>query len=123
MPLAAGPLRKKRKQTDSGLQWFVLSLVGFLLVWEFIPHLGLVSPRLFPPLSVVETRMLHDFETGELLWHLRSSAAEFGIGYLVAAALGVPLRLLLGAVGWLDAAISPYILSLYAMPSQAGSHF
>jgi len=98
---------------------FLGSLVVVAALWQAIPQTGLVSPRLFPPISVVLGRLAADVRSGELLWHVRSSAAEFAVGYLAAGGLGVPVGLLLGTLPALDAAVSPYILSLYAMPSQA----
>ncbi len=113
------PTPRIATRKDSATLWFILSLLGFLAVWELLPRTGLISPRLVPPPTQVLVRLLADFKSGQLLWHLRSSAAEFAVGYLAAALVGVPLGLLLGTVPWLDAAISPYIISLYAMPSQA----
>ncbi len=109
----------RKKRSDGGTFSFFLSLLCFLAIWELLPRLGLISGRLFPPVSEVLMRLLGDLRAGELLPHVRSSATEFAIGYLGASAVGVPLGLLLGSIPVLDVAVSPYILSLYAMPSQA----
>ncbi len=107
-----------RQRADVVL-WFLGSVIVVAAVWQVIPILGLVSPRLFPPISVVLGRLVADLRSGELLLHLRSSATEFAVGYSVAAAVGVPVGLLLGMIPALDAALGLYVISIYAMPSQA----
>lgn len=109
----------KSRRPSEAVLWYLASLVGLLLLWEVLPRLGVVAPRLLPPFSTVLARLVTDTRSGELLWHLRSSATEFGLGYGIAAVLGVPVGLVLGSLPMVDAAMSPYILSLYAMPSQA----
>lgn len=107
------------QRRDDVILWFLGSLLVVAAVWQLIPTIGLVSPRLLPPLSVVLGRLVADTLSGELLVHLSSSAREFALGYTGATILAVPVGLLLGMIPTLDAALGPYLLSLYAMPSQA----
>lgn len=108
-----------RRRSGEAVLWYLASLAGVLLLWELLPRVGFVSPRLLPPVTTVLARLIGDTRSGDMLWHLGSSAREFALGYGIAAVLAVPVGLLLGSVPLLDAALSPYILSLYAMPSQA----
>jgi NitT/TauT family transport system permease protein len=54
-----------------------------------------------------------DKYSGATLWgHLMASLGRFGIGFLLAAAIGIPLGLLMGWYGWLDDIVSPFFEAL-----------
>ncbi|MGE4373169.1 MAG: ABC transporter permease [Xanthobacter sp.] len=93
---------------------FVLGTAGlvcFLALWAAISASGLVRHVFLPgPMELVERLMAlttHAYAGGTLLEHLRSSVERFAAGYFLAAAIGVPLGLLMGRFRLLDDIISP----------------
>ncbi len=98
---------------------FAASLVVFLGGWEGAVRLGWVNPQLLVAPSGIVATFWADLAAGRLWTHMRVSAIEFGAGYLLAALLAVPLGLLLGASRRLEWALNPYVIGMYATPSQA----
>ena len=86
-------------------------LVGFFGLWALVAASGLVGKAFLPgPLEVAErlVTLLHtSFAGGTLPQHLASSLQRFSAGYLLAAAVGVPLGLLMGRFRLLDDIVSP----------------
>lgn len=86
-------------------------LVAFFGTWWLISATGLVSPQFLPtPLAVAEqfvalTRT--PFVGYTLQQHLASSFGRFALGFGLAAAIGVPLGLLMGWFRVLDAIVTP----------------
>lgn len=97
--------------------------LGFLVLalgsWETSVRLGWVNPQLLVPPSTVATTFWNDLASGQLWLHARASAVEFAAGYLIAIAIAVPLGVLIGASPRLEWALNPYVLGMYATPSQA----
>ena len=86
-------------------------LAGFIALWTAVSMSGLASPTFLPtPRSVVDRfaeLIGQPFAGGTLLVHLASSAQRCAMGYLLAAAIGVPLGLLMGWFRLLDDIVTP----------------
>lgn len=86
-------------------------LAGFFGIWTLAALAGL-APRLFlpPPWSVaakfVELTQ-HPFAGYTLQQHLFSSFTRFGVAFVLAAIVGIPLGLAMGWFRWLDAIVTP----------------
>jgi len=89
----------------------VLGLAAFFGLWTLIAISGLVQPQFLPtPLAVAEEfwRLLQiPFAGYTLEQHLLSSLGRFGLGFALAAAIGVPLGLAMGWFRTLDAIVTP----------------
>lgn len=89
----------------------VSSLVLFFGVWHGVTVLGLVSPFVLPsPVTVAERAlaMMQRPFAGALLWeHAFSSFLRFLGGFGLAAAIGVPLGLMMGRFRLLDEMVTP----------------
>ncbi|WP_245259124.1 ABC transporter permease [Salinarimonas rosea] len=87
------------------------SLVLFFGVWQGVTVLGLVSPFVLPsPVTVAERAiaMMQRPFAGALLWeHAFSSFLRFLGGFGLAAAIGVPLGLMMGRFRLLDEMVTP----------------
>ena len=94
----------------------VLGLAGFLGLWWGVSLSGLVSRQFLPtPLEVLDRTMFlmnHPFAGATLPVHLARSFERYAYGFLLAAAIGVPLGLLMGWFQWLDAMVRPVFDSL-----------
>lgn len=97
----------------------ILNFTAFFVLWEIIARQGVVSRLLLPPFSEVITETIEMHETGSLWKHLSFSATNFTVGFLIAAATGIPLGLLLGASKKLDIILGPYIWAFFSTPRLA----
>jgi ABC-type nitrate/sulfonate/bicarbonate transport system permease component len=92
----------------------VLSLIGLLTffgIWYFAAIARLIPPQFLPMPHEVVIKLIDLMKTpfaGHVLHeHMLSSLSRFGMGFLLAACIGVPLGLLMGWFGWLDDIVSP----------------
>jgi NitT/TauT family transport system permease protein len=79
----------------------ILSLAVFLLAWEAVCYFKIIGPyQLVPPSKVARVFWLKLFQAnpdGARLWaHALSSLGLAGMGFAAAAAVGVPLGLVMG---------------------------
>lgn len=105
----------RRGLHDALAHWILppLGLLTLFAVWYAVAELNLVPHQFLPtPFTVLHeiVTLSHSPYSGALLQeHLLSSLEKFGVGYLIAACLGVPLGLLLGRFQLLEWAISPIL--------------
>jgi len=69
---------------------------GLLVAWEACVRFGLVDPLFLPAPSSMLTALWEVALTGELWVNIGASLWRIGCGYLIAAALAIPLGLALG---------------------------
>jgi NitT/TauT family transport system permease protein len=113
-PLGRAPREPAGTPELSFARWLALSVAGFVAffgAWWATAASGVVSPQFLPtPLAVVERFVAltqTPFVGYTLQAHLASSFGRFALGFGLAVAIGVPLGLLMGWFGWLDAIVSP----------------
>lgn len=78
-----------------------------LLAWEASSLLGLVDPRMLPPVSAVAERAWAGIVGGELAAHIGASLARDLAGFLIGSAAGIPAGLLLGLSGTANRVAGP----------------
>lgn len=74
------------------------AIILFLVIWETVTRLNLVNTMLFPPFSKVVVAISQLLASGQLLTHSLISLERSIGGFLLAAAIAVPLGLIMG--GW-----------------------
>src|SRR5258706_58219 len=92
------------------------AVVIFFAVWQAVGSARIVSRLFLPaPTDVIDafTELVKD---GELAQDLGYSGAEFGIGYVLAAVVAIPLALLIGWYPRFRYALDPFVTFLYATP-------
>jgi NitT/TauT family transport system permease protein len=91
--------------------WGALGLGLFIGLWSFLSISGLVPRQFLPtPLDVLQrflALMTSPFAGATLPQHLASSFQRYAYGVLLAAAVGVPLGLLMGWFRLLDDIVTP----------------
>ncbi|MFA9444261.1 ABC transporter permease [Egicoccus sp. AB-alg6-2] len=113
-----GPLNYLRRYGAIGL--VILNLTTFFIIWELFARSGAVNPLFLPKPSDVFTTMFAEFgPDGVLRENILISAQLFGSGMLAAAAVGIPIGLLMGASRVVDAIISPYVWAMASLPRVA----
>jgi NitT/TauT family transport system permease protein len=73
------------------------SIAGFLLLWELASRSGLMDPNFFPSFSKVARTVLDLCGNGVMGLHIKVSLTRAVLGFLIAAAVGLPLGLLSGS--------------------------
>ena len=110
----AGLKRRPGRYESWGLSLLGLGL--FLGVWQVLAVGMTAGPQVLPaPLAVIETTrhpLVAPFAGHTLLGHLAASLQRFGLGFGLAALVGVPLGLAMGRFGWLDDLVTPLFEAL-----------
>ena len=93
-----------------------VAVVMFLVGWQLVANARVWSKLFLPgPLDIVEA--FSDLASGGELWlDVATSAQEFVIGYALAAAIAIPLGMLLGWYPRMRYALDPFVTFLYATP-------
>ncbi len=96
-----------------------LSAVGLLLffgAWYGVASSGWVPSRFLPGPQVVAGTLAglaqHPYAGYTIQVHTLASLKRFGLGFVLAAALGVPLGLMMGWYRWLDDLVTPLFESV-----------
>jgi NitT/TauT family transport system permease protein len=92
------------------------SMLVFLAFWEASVALGWVNPLFTSSPSRILRTGYEMFADGSIYPHLQVSAYEFFVGYGAAVILGVPLGILMGWYGRINAVLDPFVSALYATP-------
>lgn len=93
-----------------------LSIIAGLLLWEICVRIFEPSRLIVVPPSEILLRLFNMFQTGEIWPDLTVSMQAFAIGYGIAAAVGIPLGLAIGASEVLYRWSNPWVNALYATP-------
>jgi ABC-type nitrate/sulfonate/bicarbonate transport system permease component len=113
-----GPRTGLRRRIDDN-ERLILGLIGivsFLLFWELGSRAGMIDRAFFGrPTGIIEAG-IKEVQTPRFYRDLWASVSEFGIGYLLAMAFGIPLGL---AGGWfrrLQYALDPWLNFFNSLP-------
>jgi NitT/TauT family transport system permease protein len=93
--------------------------VAFLALWELASRLAVLSPRYFPPPTLVGLGVVDGLTTGDLGAHLVTTLTRLVVAFVLAAVSGVPLGLLMGMLRPVRDAVDPYIAFLFPVPKIA----
>lgn len=97
-----------------------LMLIGLALIaWEAVARSGAVSPLVCPPLVAIAHESAMLLLRGERLIEAWHSLYRAFAGFLLAAAAGVPLGVLIGRVRWLERIFDPFFAATYPVPKIA----
>jgi ABC-type nitrate/sulfonate/bicarbonate transport system permease component len=92
------------------------AMLAFLAFWEFTVQLGFVNPLFTSSPSRIAVAGYELFASGTIFADLEVSGLEFFTGYGLAIVVGVPLGILMGWYGRINAALDPFVSALYATP-------
>jgi ABC-type nitrate/sulfonate/bicarbonate transport system permease component len=106
------PQRAARRSRRRAL----ISIVGGLLVWEFVGRFVVTSPILFAPFSKVMAAGWDLLLSGELLQNLYVSGLEFAVGFGLATLIGVGLGFLMATRRFAQDILDPWVSFFYSSP-------
>ncbi len=117
-PVAAAEDRPAaRRRLRLALTLGVLALV--LLTWELGLRLTDTPAYVLPPPSTILGRLVDGLVGGSLLHHTLITVEEILGGYLLGAALGIGLGILISQYPLLDDVLYPYVVALNSVPKVA----
>lgn len=94
-------------------------LLGFGLLLELVPRLGLVQAKYLPPTSDILGTLVEQFGRGDFWVAVLDTLRTWLLGLLIAVALGVAIGVVIGTVPVLRAATASTIEFLRPIPSVA----
>lgn len=94
----------------------VLSLVGFVALWQLLIEIFDPNPILFPPPAAVAEAFVQALRDGTMWPAVADSMSAMAIGLAWALAFGIPLGLIIGMSPTADLITSPYLWGFFAMP-------
>jgi NitT/TauT family transport system permease protein len=93
-----------------------LAMAAFLVLWEVAIADGWINPLFTSSPSRIVLAGYAMFADGSIYPHLAVSGYEFAVGYGLAILIGVPLGILMGWYGRVNAVLDPFVTTLYATP-------
>jgi ABC-type nitrate/sulfonate/bicarbonate transport system permease component len=112
--VAPAPLRLAR----AVLRYYPVALI--FVAWELASRLGLFDPIFVPALSdVLATLYSELFVTHDLLVHMGVSFARAGVGFALAATVGITVGILMGRFRPIESFVDPLISALFPTPKLA----
>lgn len=96
-----------------------LSFALLLVAWEVGSRATPALQLYFPPVTQVAAALAHALGSGPMIGHLAVTLGRFFQGYLLAAAIGVGLGVVLGYIRFLHDLLATVIEFLRPMPSVA----
>ena len=100
-----------------------LGLLAFVLVWELVPKLSLVSQSLLPAPSDLPAAFLREFRSGVWFEMVLLSLDHYLIGFIWGAGLGVIFGVLTGMYLNIDWALAWVVRLLRPIPNLAWAPF
>lgn len=97
----------------------VLSVAAVLALWEVAPRVGWVRETLVPPFSVAFVEALRVLADPDFATEVAASGSRWLLGLGIAAAIGIPLGLLMGRSRAAFLAVDPVLVLLYPVPKAA----
>ena len=94
----------------------LVAIVGFLLIWEIAPTIGLIDTAFVPPPSVVFSKLAEFVVSGTVWKHLAISLQRAFSGYTIAILTAVPIGFLVGWYKTVEKYLDPLLQTLRQMP-------
>ena len=97
----------------------ILSPLAVLLLWQIASDAGLIDQRYVPSPVAIAKAGWSLAMTGELGKHIWASLRRLAIGFVLGAAPGILLGIVMGLSRWVRAALDPLVAALYPIPKVA----
>lgn len=97
----------------------VASGLSLLLAWEIVARSGLTSERFLPAPTTVAAALGAMIVEQSLLWHAAVSTLRVWVAFVLAAAMAVPVGILMGSLRPVGAALEPVVDFIRYLPVPA----
>jgi ABC-type nitrate/sulfonate/bicarbonate transport system permease component len=109
--------RRRGLSRETRLGW--ATILAFLVLWKLVHASGIFPPWAFPSPEQVLLAFVKTLRSGELLKNTWASVARQLVGVALAALVGIPLGIALGASRNARAALLPLCRLMYPIPGIA----
>jgi NitT/TauT family transport system permease protein len=92
---------------------------GLLVIWEVVARAGLVAPQFLPAPSAVVAALWTMTTQQSLLWHAAVSTVRVLLAFAIAAAMAIPIGILMSSYRIVGAALEPSIDFIRYLPVPA----
>lgn len=92
---------------------------SLIIIWEIVARAGLVAPQFLPSPSAVVTAMWSMITTQGLLWHALVSSVRVWAAFIIAAAMAIPIGILMSSYRVVGAGLEPVIDFVRYLPVPA----
>ena len=93
--------------------------VTLLAIWEAVSRSGLVAPGFLPAPTTVMSTLVDMVLNRDLLWHAGVSTLRVWTAFLIAAAMAIPIGILMGSFPLIGRALEPSIDFIRYLPVPA----
>jgi NitT/TauT family transport system permease protein len=100
-------------------KWRAISLtvvVAFLVIWELLPRLGLVSQIILPPVTDVWAGLVELVQQDTFPGHLQVTLVEMLLGFLIGTFVGFAIGVALGVWESVKKSVYPLVVSFQSLP-------
>jgi len=115
----AAPGRRRRPWVSRDLLLGAGTLIAFLVVWKLVHWMAFFPPWAFPSPEGVVGAFVDTLRSGELVKNTWASMTRQVVGVVLAAVVGIPAGILLGASRTFRAAFLPLARMIYPIPGIA----
>lgn len=119
LPPGNGPHRKPPKKRFGRGLLGVAGVIGFLLVWESIPRLGIIGAQFLPPASEAIFALVTDFGLASFWKAVSETMLAWALGLGMATSLAVVTGFVVGSSTFLRAFTNSTVEFLRPIPSVA----
>jgi NitT/TauT family transport system permease protein len=121
LPRAGLPAPRLRPLFKKGVPYAVTvaAFASFALAYQLLARYGGFSPKLVPGLGRIAETLVRLIENGVLLTSTAATFYRLVAGFLLAAAAGVTIGLLMGFYEWVEDTLLPVISFCYPIPGLA----
>lgn len=92
------------------------TIVAAFGLWEFVGRYLVTSKLIFAPFSVVVSRFLELWHTGEIQRHMQVSLTELALGFAIAVVVGIGIGSLIAISRTVAEHFDPVVDALYSTP-------
>jgi ABC-type nitrate/sulfonate/bicarbonate transport system permease component len=118
IPAPTTPAAPARAATPAWLRGLG-GLIGFALILEIVPRIGLVSPHYLPPFSEIMVALFHELMSATFWRALGDTMRAWALGLVIALAAGVVIGVIIGSSSLLRTLTYSTIEFLRPIPSVA----
>ena len=102
---------------DAALRYTPLLIVA--IVWELLPRMGLISPAVLPPITLIVRDGLTLFTDNTIPFHAAASLSRAFAGFGLAVIFGVTAGILMAFYKPVETVLAPIVQIFYPMPKSA----
>ncbi|MGH7279232.1 MAG: ABC transporter permease [Candidatus Rokuibacteriota bacterium] len=112
-------VRRRRRWLSRDLALGSATIIAFIIVWKLVHWFAFFPPWAFPSPEAVVGAFIGTIQSGELLTNTWASVQRQIVGVVLAAIVGIPAGLLMGASRTARAALLPMARLIYPIPGIA----